>query len=377
MAADGRIDVTIELVDRRVLGVSVASSRPLGVWKALEHRSVDEALKLAPLMSSICSTAHGVAALRACEHALGVEIDLSEAAAREALVAAEVLQNHLWFWLLTAPELMGEPPRMAELRQVRAQLAEVTASMGGKGAWTRLGGVERTPDEARLRISLEALDVALASLGIAAAPPPFFEHLARISGPVGAVFRTVLNAPVAKAGVTARSESRFDAPSVATALRSFPQFAERPGPMELGPIVTAGEHPLVREATRCLGHGVGARLVARYVETCAAAEALHHFAQNLQVSSAADLTLDAHGQGFGVSATSRGPVLHAVDVEQGQIVAWRVVAPTEWTFHPQGPVREALLGLTAPDVHLATLWARWVVLTLDPCVECGVLVREA
>lgn len=376
MPAEGRIDVTVELRDRRVSAVSISSSRPLGVWRALEHRSVDQALGLAPLMSSICSTAHGVAALRACEDALGVEPDANEVAAREALVAAEVLQNHLWFWLLAAPELMGEPPRMAELRQVRAQLAEVTASMGGKGPWTRLGGVARTPDVARLKTSVDALDTALVTLGIAAAPPPFFEHLARITGPVGAVFRTVLNAPVAKAGVTSASASPFDAGSVATALRTFPEFAARPGPRELGPIVTARHHPLVREAIRCLGHGVGARLVARYVETCAAAEALHHFAQNLHASEAREVRPSAQGQGFGVCDTSRGPLVHAVDVEQGQIVAWRVVAPTEWAFHPEGPVREALLGLTAPDVHLTKLWARWVVSTLDPCVECGVLVRE-
>ncbi|MBM4776987.1 MAG: hypothetical protein GQE15_04720, partial [Archangiaceae bacterium] len=121
---------------------------------------------------------------------------------------------------------------------------------------------------------------------------------------------------------------------------------------------------------------VGARLVARYVETCAAAEALHHFAQNLQTRPRTASNAKARGQGFGVAATSRGPVLHAVDIEQGQIVAWRVVAPTEWTFHPEGAVREALLGLTAPDVHLAALWARWVVSTLDPCVEFSVLLRE-
>lgn len=377
MAAEGRIDVTLELIDRRVSGVSIASSRPLGLWKALEHRSVDEALTLAPLMSSICSTAHGVAGLRACEHALGVDVDASEQAAREALVAAEVLQNHLWFWLITAPELMGEPPRMSELRQVRAQLGEVISSMGVQRGWTRLGGVARTPDGPRLKIALEALDVALDALGIAAAPPPFFEHLTRIAGPVGAVFRTVLNAPVAMAGVTVAPQASFEPASVALALRTFPEFAARPGRMELGPIVTARQHPLVREATRCLGHGVGARLVARYVETCAAAEALHHFAQNLQPVGAPTVTPTARGQGFGVAGTSRGPLLHAVDVEQGHIVAWQVVAPTEWTFHPEGAVREALFGLTAPDVHLAALWARWVVLTMDPCVECGVLVREA
>lgn len=376
MAAEGRIDVTLALIDRRVSGVSITSSRPLGVWSALEGRSVDAALSLAPLMSSICSTAHGVAGLRACENALGIEIDDAELAAREALVAAEVLQNHLWFWLLTAPELMGEPARMTELRQVRALLAEVIASMGSQGAWARLGGVVRTPDARRLETSLGALDSALTSLGVAAAAPPFFEHLTRIAGPIGDVFRTLLSAPVAKTGVTAVSGQTFDGATVAAALRATPGFAARPGPLELGPLVTARQHPLVREATRCLGHGVGARLVARYVETCAAAEALHHFAQNLQTRPRTASNSNARGQGFGVAATSRGPVLHAVDIEQGQIVAWRVVAPTEWTFHPEGAVREALLGLTAPDVHLAALWARWVVSTLDPCVEFSVLLRE-
>ncbi|MCU0702263.1 MAG: nickel-dependent hydrogenase large subunit, partial [Myxococcaceae bacterium] len=73
--------------------------------------------------------------------------------------------------------------------------------------------------------------------------------------------------------------------------------------------------------------------------------------------------------GAGAAETSRGPLIHAVDVEEGRVVAWRVVAPTEWTFHPRGAVREALVGMSAPDVQSAQQAARFVVTVLDPCVE--------
>ncbi len=118
-------------------------------------------------------------------------------------------------------------------------------------------------------------------------------------------------------------------------------------------------------------------LEGRSVETCAKLEALRQIAQDLQQQPTPARPGRDSGRGFGTAATSRGPVLHTVEIEQRQVVGWRVVAPTEWTFHPEGPVREALVGLAAPDVQEATRWAQWAVATLDPCVKFGVRARES
>ena len=380
MTIEGRIDVTLELEAGHCARVVVVSSRPLHVWKALEGRSVDEALKLLPLMSSICSSAQAVAGVRACEAALGVEVDPREHAAREAVVAAEVLQNHLWFWLVTAQELAGAVPDLIALRRARTRLAEAMVAVMGKGPWLRLGGMERTPDVDALTRALDAVQAELRAAGLVSVAQSV-KQLSAGTGPVADVLRVGFEAPLRSVGQTSAPAESFDAAFVADALWNVPGFARAPtgrlGPLELGPLVSTADHPLIRAAVASMGHGVGARLVARSVETCATFEALRQIAQNLQQQSSAARPARGSGRGFGTAATSRGPVLHTVEIEQRQIVGWRVVAPTEWTFHPEGPVRGALVGLAAPDVQEATRWARWAVATLDPCVEFRVRARES
>ncbi|MBL8918849.1 MAG: nickel-dependent hydrogenase large subunit [Myxococcaceae bacterium] len=378
MAQEGRIDVTVQWAQGRCVDVEVASTRKVDVWRALEGRRVDEALVLAPLLSSICSTAHGLAGLSAVEAALGVGVDDVQRALRQVLVASEVLQNHLWFWLLTAPELMGAAPDATTLRQVRAQVAELHGAIGFERPWARVGGTSLAPSPDRIAVSLDALHRVLASVG--ATRCTSFEELPRLPGPIGATLRFVLNGPLARLGLTPPVTDTPAAQAVAELLAVEPGFAAAPvwrgTPLERGPLPAQATHPLVRGVIARAGHGLAARLVARLVETCAVAADLHEAAQNLRAATGTRTSPHGSGRGVGQAPTSRGPLVHSVHVEQGQVVVWRVVAPTEWTFHPRGAVREALIGLSAPDVHLAADWSRWVVATLDPCVASEVHVRE-
>ncbi len=81
------------------------------------------------------------------------------------------------------------------------------------------------------------------------------------------------------------------------------------------------------------------------------------------------------GTGFAVAETARGALFHYARVEQGRIADYRIVAPTEWNFHPRGAFRAGLLGFRATDPetvkHRATRWA----LALDPCVPFDIAVN--
>jgi hypothetical protein len=78
----------------------------------------------------------------------------------------------------------------------------------------------------------------------------------------------------------------------------------------------------------------------------------------------------APGQALAWCEMSRGLLLHAVQLEAGtalrdaaRVADYRVLAPTEWNFHPQGTLAQALRAgqLDAAQARLATL-------ALDPCV---------
>lgn len=374
--SEGRIELALRWDGVRLTGLEVRSGRQLGLWKALEGKPVDEALRLAPLLSSICSTAHGVAGVRAVEQALGVAERAQQRLLREVLVTAESFQNHLWFWAMTAPALLGRPPLVSTLRALRVALAQLTTDCGLEGPWVRVGGVGFRATSSLPSVH-DTLKPLVDELGLRV--PSRLAELSSLPALTGLVFRELTADGLASRG-RAPTVGRPDGAWVRSSLAT-PAFVRTPalvtGPVDVGALAAVVGHPLVREALEVWGPGVGARVVARLVETCATLEALTHQTQELRGDVAAPVELQGEGTGLGEAPTSRGPLFHLVSLARAHVVGWKVVAPTEWTFHPRGAVRDALEGLAAPDVHTARQVASWVVASLDPCVECTVHIGGA
>ena len=55
--------------------------------------------------------------------------------------------------------------------------------------------------------------------------------------------------------------------------------------------------------------------------------------------------MGAEGQGFAAVDSARGRLYHSLHLDAaGRIADYRIVAPTEWNFHPDGPFARALRG---------------------------------
>ena len=66
-------------------------------------------------------------------------------------------------------------------------------------------------------------------------------------------------------------------------------------------------------------------------------------------------------------------LLHWAQIDDaGRVQHYRVLAPTEWNFHPHGALATALAGLGADDTASAQLLAA----AFDPCVECTILADQ-
>jgi len=66
---------------------------------------------------------------------------------------------------------------------------------------------------------------------------------------------------------------------------------------------------------------------------------------------------------------ARGLLLHWVKVDvQGRVADYRVLAPTEWNFHPQGTLAAALTALKPDDLAAA----RCLAAAFDACVACEI-----
>ncbi len=360
MAIDGELVVRLETDAGRVTHASARAERPRLAARLFTGRRAAEAPALAGALYAICARSQAAAAEAAVEAAQGEGEDAARRDARDARIAAETIHEHAWRLLVDWPRLAGRAPEVARLAQGRSRLAPRLAARPGAAldaardetvAWAREALFGVSPREFLAVESLEALHRWLASAETPAAALARLVLAERAALGAGDVEYLPPAAPT------------WIARGLAPALDADPGFDDRPhwqgGARETGALARTAGHPLVAAAVGAWGRGVGARLVARLVETAAALEAFggRHGAVDL-----------GEGSAIAWAETARGLLVHRVGVEDGRIAGYRIVAPTEWNFHPDGAFARGVRGLAAADEAGAEAAVRWIVASLDPCV---------
>jgi Ni,Fe-hydrogenase I large subunit len=162
-------------------------------------------------------------------------------------------------------------------------------------------------------------------------------------------------------------------------LESETEFARFPrwdgAPAETGAIARRAATPLVAALLARDGASASTRFVARLVELAVLMGELR--ARTPAAAGPVRGHAVGDGVGLGLAETARGLLLHRVQVEQGLVADYRIVAPTEWNFHPDGPLPQGLAGRGAADSARLERDARTVVQSLDPCVACRVEIADA
>ena len=83
------------------------------------------------------------------------------------------------------------------------------------------------------------------------------------------------------------------------------------------------------------------------------------------------------GSGLAWVENARGLLMHRLRLVQGRTADYRIVAPTEWNFHPAGALPAALRDAPAHDLDALRRRTRVLVDSLDPCVACSVEFEDA
>ncbi|MBB4286460.1 nickel-dependent hydrogenase large subunit [Roseospira goensis] len=375
----------------RVADVRLSPSARVGAAAALIGQPLPDAVRLVGRVFSLCGRAQTVAAARAAEAAEGRAVDAATEAARSLLILAEAVEQGTLTLLLDGPAAIGQAPDTAILRAVRRDAAEVARraavpgwdAVGGGGraapAWPGPGLAESVGTmAARLRAVLPAggrLPESRAGLRAC---------LREDDGTVAAVLAAAMAEPPLAEGPP-RPLAGWSLDDFAPALRGpgAAAFAARPtwrgAPAETGPLARFARHPLVRDLWAC-GAIVAARLVARVLDLVRTVDGMIRLMRPPGVAGAtAAPAVLADGRGAGLSGveTARGLLLHRVAVRTGRVADWRIVAPTEWTFHPDGPLRRVLAGLDATDAAALRRRVRLLVAAMDPCVACDLRLVDS
>jgi Ni,Fe-hydrogenase I large subunit len=83
------------------------------------------------------------------------------------------------------------------------------------------------------------------------------------------------------------------------------------------------------------------------------------------------------GGGIAWVENARGLLIHRLRLDQGRTAEYRIVAPTEWNFHPAGALALALADSPASDLDAVRRRTTMLVNSLDPCVACHVEFDDA
>ncbi len=168
---------------------------------------------------------------------------------------------------------------------------------------------------------------------------------------------------------------------VVPALRETPHFAQAPrwngAVVETGALARVRAHPFVAGFHARFGNAVPTRMAARLVELALLIGVLGDDAADDEDHPWSQAFTLAAGEGLSAVQTARGLLLHFARVAGGQVTDYRIVAPTEWNFHPEGPLVRGLEALAANDEAALVRQARLAVQALDPCVACNVEVVHA
>lgn len=117
--------------------------------------------------------------------------------------------------------------------------------------------------------------------------------------------------------------------------------------------------------------GVLSRLTARIVEVVSLMQSLRRDSEKLirgEVDAVDQSVSQSIGEGIGQVEAARGRLLHWVRLENERIEDYRILAPTEWDFHPDGVAAAGLKSLVSDDETMLRLQARCWLDAIDPCV---------
>lgn len=387
MFPEARLDVSLRVRDGAVAEVAIASTRLVQASRLFAGRRPHEVTALLPNVFALCGTAQVLAGLAAMEQASGLPLSAAQAPARHLLLLAETVAEHGIGMARDWPPLVGAEPNLDAMRRLKLAMAAIRPALYPHGDWTRPGGGTVAPDRTAIAQAIGAARAALADLLDAdaqalLADPDSFRMWARTgrspvarlvdeaSAPDLAGFGRGPFLPMPEQG-PADLAARLEADREGLYL-AHPDSAGRV--FETGPLARQSWHPAVSAQIGDFGPGLLARLVARLVEVASCLQEMDDLVHSLDDGATPSACL-VDGSGLGLVEAARGLLAHRVELEGGRVKRYQILAPTEWNFHPDGPLARGLRGSPAtPDLQRrATLLA----CALDPCVACAVSVEDA
>jgi hypothetical protein len=359
MFREGELTVRLGVQANRIRSVDIASTRTPLPARLTQGRTVEDVERTIPLLFSICARAQGAATSAALAAARGIGMDSGELAQRSGDVRQEAIVELLTRLLIDWPKALGIPPDVTAVARVRQAPPALQLDVCREISRERVFGVEASR-------WLDAMTTEVLGRWMAAGtslPARLLQQLQTDVPDLG--HSDIEMMPRAHVDEVSRI---VPAPGSGTGFSQTPHWLGTP--VETGPLARQAGHPLIAAFVARDGSTVGARFLAQLVELAT------WLAPGGTPTAVQQYTV-AEGVGLGLAETARGLLLHQAQMSEGRVEHYRIVAPTEWNFHPVGALTQGLVGRPVRDTADARRRAALLVQALDPCVACAIEVADA
>jgi uptake hydrogenase large subunit len=382
MIADG-IQLVLRRVGNRVAGVTVSSQRPRdAAMRLFRGREAISVPALVPALFSVCGIAQGIASLRACTRAMAIEREVGFDNAHDVLLLAETAREHLRQILIEWPGWAGAFTGVGVSESGRIP-AEFRRALFAESNPFSMDGALR-PDRAALEVATRRLGSILDSLvfgmpardWLAMDAAGFDRWLVEVDTLAARTIAWLQEQELAGLGYDCAPVPLPDMEDSWLLARLGGEcgddFVARPDwegrCRETGAFVRQLHHPLLEALVNRYGCGLLPRLVARLIEVATIPARISDLCQRLEDAATVMIPQAMSGSAVARADAARGQLVHFVRIDGGTISAYRILAPTEWNFHPYGVAAQGLQRLGDADESLLRRRAGYWIAAIDPCV---------
>jgi Ni,Fe-hydrogenase I large subunit len=374
----GKLQITLNYAAGKVQQVNIQSTRPLHISRLFIGKTPEQTLTILPLLFNVCGIAQSFAAFTALSQALNNEENPSATLARQVLLNVEMVREHCW-WLLINRDKTKLTPFIQFVNQFKQALF-VNGNAFGLNSQLQINDallenlisqLENNLNEIfsgqRLNfLAVENADDLLQWLkNNASIPAALLNELFELQ--YQSLGRTELSLLPELNGNDLRnylSQQNAD---------EFSRFPTWQGlRYETSCLNRQQYQPLITDLLQNHGNGLLTRLASRLLELASLPDILRQNAAELRTGS----PLKDCQSYLAQIQTSRGLLIHQVELKHGIIKHYQIIAPTEWNFHPQGVAALSLQQLTALDKTTLHQQATLIINALDPCVGFELLIEE-
>ena len=363
---------------------ALQSTRPVHAAKIFAGKSADEVLSILPRLFRVCGIAQAGAAVAAMQKALGLDPDGRLTAARNAMILLETAREHLWRISVDWAEFAGLEPDPNQVRALDCLLPEMQSTLFSSDSAFQLDSAPGDAGAAgtgRLASLRQILELTVFGADSARTGCHWRRSHSSINGAGPGKHR-----PPCSCGRSSTRAGRLSALPRSSHCLTFDDaaidgrlaapdaddFVAMPtwNGATCETTVRCNDAARTRWSRRpCSEFGTG--LLARVLAVLVELAGIPGSVEDVLADDGWPQATEGSAGYTPVSARSRRRVAASCT---GSVVAdnivneYRILAPTEWNFHPQGALLRGLSTIPADDPERARRMGSALITAVDPCV---------